>query len=60
MNLGELAFMTKNFTGAEIEGLVKSALSFAFSRINTTAPGAKVDLSKNIKVERSDFLASLK
>jgi ATP-dependent 26S proteasome regulatory subunit len=31
-NLGELARATKNFSGAEIEGLVKSAASFAFQR----------------------------
>lgn len=28
----ELARMTKNFSGAEIEGLVKSAASYAFER----------------------------
>jgi len=31
-NLAELARLTKNFSGAEIEGLVKSAASFAFQR----------------------------
>jgi len=31
-NFPDLARMTKNFTGAEIEGLVKSAASFAFNR----------------------------
>jgi len=31
-NLPQLAEMTKNFTGAEIEGMVKSAASFAFNR----------------------------
>ena len=31
-NLNELARVTKNFSGAEIEGLVKSAASFAFQR----------------------------
>jgi vesicle-fusing ATPase len=30
--LAELAFLTKNFSGAEIGGLVKSATSFAFNR----------------------------
>lgn len=28
----ELARMTKNYSGAEIEGLVKSAASYAFER----------------------------
>lgn len=30
VNLAELASQTKNYTGAEIEALVKSASSFAF------------------------------
>jgi SpoVK/Ycf46/Vps4 family AAA+-type ATPase len=32
VNLAELAALTKNFSGAEIGGLVKSATSFAFNR----------------------------
>ena len=32
VNLQELATLTKNFSGAEINGLVKSATSFAFTR----------------------------
>lgn len=32
VSLAELAALTKNFSGAEIEGLVKSATSFAFQR----------------------------
>lgn len=32
VDLGELAAITKNFSGAEIGGLVKSATSFAFNR----------------------------
>ena len=32
VNLDELAALTKNFSGAEIGGLVKSATSFAFNR----------------------------
>lgn len=32
VDLLELAQLTKNFSGAEINGLVKSATSFAFSR----------------------------
>lgn len=32
VNLNELATLTKNFSGAEINGLVKSATSFAFTR----------------------------
>jgi len=32
VDIAELASLTKNFSGAEIGGLVKSATSFAFSR----------------------------
>lgn len=32
VNLEELSLLTKNFSGAEIGGLVKSATSFAFNR----------------------------
>ena len=32
VNLVELASLTKNFSGAEIAGLIKSASSFAFNR----------------------------
>ena len=32
VDLLELATLTKNFSGAEISGLVKSATSFAFNR----------------------------
>ena len=32
VSLPSLATETKNFSGAEIEGLVKSAASFAFAR----------------------------
>lgn len=34
VDLAELAKLTKNFTGAEIEALVKSATSFAFQRVH--------------------------
>lgn len=32
VDLAELAALTKNFSGAEINGLIKSATSFAFNR----------------------------
>ncbi len=32
VNLQDLAVATKNFSGAEISGLIKSATSFAFTR----------------------------
>ncbi|KAG0342587.1 transport between ER and Golgi ATPase protein [Podila humilis] len=56
----ELAALTKNFTGAEINGLVKSASSFAFNRhvkVGSLA-GVSSDL-ENMKVQRADFIGAL-
>lgn len=51
-----LAARTKNFTGAEIEGLVKLALSFAIQKhISVGLVAALDDDVKNIKVTMSDF-----
>ncbi|CAG62398.1 uncharacterized protein GVI51_M01683 [Nakaseomyces glabratus] len=62
VNLAELAALTKNFSGAEIEGLVKSASSFAINKSVNIGQGAtKID-PKNIaqlKVTRADFLNAL-
>lgn len=60
VDVGELAALTKNFSGAEIAGLVKSATSFAFNRhikVGTMA-GVSEDVS-NMKVNREDFLNAL-
>lgn len=60
VNLPELASLTKNFSGAEIEGLVKSATSFAFQRhikVGTTA-GISGDID-NLRVNRNDFMLAL-
>lgn len=56
VDLIELAKSTKNFSGAEINGLVKSATSFAFNRhvkVGTMA-GVSDDVV-NMKVNRKDF-----
>ncbi|RQM05400.1 hypothetical protein DH86_00001951 [Scytalidium sp. 3C] len=56
----ELAHLTKNFSGAEIGGLVKSASSFAFNRhvkVGTVA-GVSDDI-ENMKVNRGDFMNAL-
>ncbi|KAI9784401.1 MAG: transport between ER and Golgi ATPase protein [Peltula sp. TS41687] len=56
VDLAELARLTKNFSGAEINGLVKSASSFAFNRhvkVGTVA-GISDDIV-NMKVNRQDF-----
>jgi len=55
VDLTGLAEHTKNFSGAELEGLVKSAASFAFDRqIDATNPTKAVDPSK-IQVTKPDF-----
>lgn len=56
VDLVELSQLTKNFSGAEIGGLVKSASSFAFNRhvkVGTMA-GINDDIV-NMKVNRQDF-----
>lgn len=60
VDIAELAALTKNFSGAEIAGLVKSATSFAFNRhikVGTMA-GVSEDVS-NMKVNREDFFNAL-
>jgi vesicle-fusing ATPase len=60
VNITELASLTKNFSGAEIGGLVKSASSFAFNRhvkVGTVA-GVSDDI-ENMKVNRADFMKAL-
>eukprot|EP00878_Enallax_costatus_P019245 GHUV01020299.1.p1 GENE.GHUV01020299.1~~GHUV01020299.1.p1 ORF type:complete len:671 (+),score=177.44 GHUV01020299.1:714-2726(+) len=59
VDLMMLAERTKNFSGAEIEGLVKSAASYALNRnvdINDLHKPLDED---NIKVTMADFLAAL-
>jgi len=56
----ELAHLTKNFSGAEIGGLIKSATSFAFNRhvkVGTMA-GVSNDV-EDLKVVREDFMSAL-
>ncbi|KND03204.1 AAA family ATPase SEC18 [Spizellomyces punctatus DAOM BR117] len=60
VDLKELASLTKNFSGAEIAGLIKSASSFSFNRhikIGATA-AVNPDYDK-MKVARDDFLLAL-
>ncbi|KAG6832359.1 hypothetical protein H0H87_001824 [Tephrocybe sp. NHM501043] len=60
VDLAELAAETKNFSGAEIGGLIKSATSFALTRhvkVGTLA-GISEDV-ENLRVNRNDFLNAL-
>jgi vesicle-fusing ATPase len=60
VNLEELAALTKNFSGAEIAGLIKSATSFAFNRHIKVGSMAnyKDDISE-MKISREDFTMAL-
>ncbi|KAI0508293.1 P-loop containing nucleoside triphosphate hydrolase protein [Xylaria bambusicola] len=60
VNLEELAAVTKNFSGAEINGLVKAAASFAFSRHTEVGQLAAVKQDVgNMKIGHSDFANAL-
>ncbi|KAK4133119.1 AAA-domain-containing protein [Trichocladium antarcticum] len=60
VDIPELAALTKNFSGAELSGLVKSATSFAFARNIKAGTTASVsDDVVNMKVGRQDFLLAL-
>ena len=60
VDLNELAGLTKNFSGAEIAGLIKSATSFAFNRHVKVGSMAnyKDDISE-MKVNKQDFMMAL-
>ncbi|KAI7868132.1 P-loop containing nucleoside triphosphate hydrolase protein [Spinellus fusiger] len=60
VSLNELADITKNYSGAEIAGVVKAASSYAFSRhikVGTVA-GVAPDV-ETMKVNMDDFMAAL-
>ncbi|EPS35459.1 hypothetical protein H072_11139 [Dactylellina haptotyla CBS 200.50] len=60
VDINELAGLTKNYSGAEISGVVKSASSFAFNRhvkVGTVA-GISDDI-EHMKVNRQDFLNAI-
>ncbi|XP_061356071.1 vesicle-fusing ATPase [Gastrolobium bilobum] len=59
VNLQELAARTKNFSGAELEGVVKSAVSFALNRQLSLDDLTKPVEEDNIKVTMDDFLNAL-
>jgi len=61
VNVEELAKLTKNFSGAELNGLVKAASSFAFSRHIKVGTMANIDHKglENMKVNRQDFFQAL-
>lgn len=59
VNLQELAARTKNYSGAELEGVVKSAVSFALNRQLSMDDLTKPVDEESIKVTMEDFLNAL-
>nr|AWH66430.1 Rhg1-associated N-ethylmaleimide sensitive factor [Glycine max] len=59
VNLQELAARTKNYSGAELEGVVKSAVSYALNRQLSLEDLTKPVEEENIKVTMDDFLNAL-
>ncbi|GFP78610.1 vesicle-fusing ATPase [Phtheirospermum japonicum] len=59
INLEELAARTKNYSGAELEGVVKSAVSYALNRQLSMDDLSKPVDEENIKVTMDDFLNAL-
>jgi vesicle-fusing ATPase len=60
VDVADLARRTKNFSGAEIEGLVKSAVSFALARqVDFQNLGAMEIDEENVKIEHADFERAL-
>ena len=60
VDLAKLADLTKNFTGAELEGLVKSASSFALEREVDINNLSKVNMDpEKMRVTWDDFMKAL-
>lgn len=60
VDLAELAALTKNFSGAEINGLCKSAASFAFQRHTKSDNMAKFSTdASELVITREDFMGAL-
>ncbi|KAJ2001788.1 transport between ER and Golgi ATPase protein [Coemansia thaxteri] len=60
VDLVELASLTKNYSGAEIAGLVKSASSFAFNRhIKVDSVAELTQDISDMKILREDFMNAL-
>merc|ERR1719336_2563671 len=61
VDLGQLALITKNFSGAEIEGLVRAAQSCALNRLVKASSKVEIDpdAAEKLMIGRADFLHAL-
>ncbi|KAL8607609.1 hypothetical protein ACOMHN_003528 [Nucella lapillus] len=61
VDLSELAVQTKNFSGAEIEGLVRAAQSTAMNRLIKATSTVEVDpdAMEKLRITRADFIHAL-
>lgn len=61
VDLKELASLTKNFSGAELEGLVRAAQSSAMNRPIKAESKVMIDqdAAENLRITRSDFMTAL-
>lgn len=61
VDLVQLASLTKNFSGAEIEGLVRASISTAMNRLIKASSKVEVDpeASEKLLVTRGDFMNAL-
>ncbi|KZV25178.1 vesicle-fusing ATPase [Dorcoceras hygrometricum] len=59
VNLHELAARTKNYSGAELEGVVKSAVSYALNRQLSMDDLTKPVDEESVRVTMDDFLNAL-
>lgn len=61
VDINELAKMTKNFSGAEIEGLVRAAQSCALNRLVKASSKVEIDpdAAEKLMIGRADFMHAL-